>query len=47
MGGAEDLDTRSRARAVDIRIGKTRVVANPRCTERGAAPFDPTLIVEA
>lgn len=34
-------------RAVDIRIGKTRVVANPRCTERGAAPFDPTLIVEA
>lgn len=32
---------------VDIRIGKTRVVANPRCTERGAAPFNPTMIVEA
>ncbi|MET3414009.1 metallophosphoesterase [Methylobacterium sp. 1030] len=34
-------------RAVDRRIGRTRVVANPRVGERGYAGFDPALVVEA
>ncbi|MEE7505153.1 metallophosphoesterase [Methylobacterium mesophilicum] len=34
-------------RAVDCRIGRTRVVANPRVGERGYAGFDPALVIEA
>ena len=34
-------------RGVDHRLGKTRVVANPRVGERGYAGFDPALVVEA
>ncbi|MGT2488208.1 hypothetical protein ACU4GA_24240 [Methylobacterium oryzae CBMB20] len=35
--------------AVDVTVGRTRIVANPRVSgwACGRAPFDPTFIVEA